>query len=277
MKRLDVRPDVAHAQDAARHITLTGALRPTLGMILGTGWASVADSLKQPVKTDYQSIPHFPRPRVQGHPGCLAVGELSGRRVAVLAGRSHLYEGYTMAEVAFPVLVLRELGVTDLIVTNAAGGLNPELAPGDLMVINDHINLPGLVGDSPLTGLPGAFLDMAGAYEPSLVQLARDVSGSVGHRAAQGVYAMVGGPTYETRAEANLLRVLGADAVGMSTIPEVVAARWSGMRVLGLSLITNAALHAGTGLTHDQVLRKVEEQAPRLRSIIEKLVGEWPR
>jgi len=277
MKKLEAPKVVIEAQEAARHIALSTSLRPSLGLVLGSGWATTAQGVTQEASLNYEDIPHFTKPHVQGHAGRLVVGILSGRPVAVLCGRPHLYEGYTMAQVAFPVLALRELGVRDLILTNAAGGLNSSFQPGDLMLVTDHINLPGLVGASPLAGLDGAFVDMAQAYDPALRDLALGLAPSLGLRLHQGVYAMVGGPTYETVAEARLLRALGADAVGMSTVPEVVAARWAGLRVLALSLITNIAAQAGPGLTHEQVLSKVQEATPHLRKLLEALAGGWPQ
>ncbi|MDP2662949.1 MAG: purine-nucleoside phosphorylase [Dehalococcoidia bacterium] len=275
MKRID-RLDPLQAREAAQHIALSASLRPTLGLVLGSGWASVSQSLAEAITIDYQDIPHFHKPRVEGHPGCLAVGWLSGRPVAVLSGRSHLYEGYTAAEVAFPVLALNELGVKDLVLTNAAGGLNSSFRPGDLMVVADHLNLPGLAGVNPLTGIEGAFVDMREAYDRGLINLARAASSSLGMTLHEGVYAMVGGPTYETPAEVNLLRTLGADAVGMSTVHEVLVARWAGMKVLAISLITNVALQQGTGLTHQEVLKTGEAESQRMRAFTEKLVASWP-
>lgn len=277
MKRPEDQLAAPQAREAARHIAFKTPLRPSLGLVLGSGWAAVGQAITQGVSLDYKEIPYFPEPHVQGHPGRLVVGLLSSRPVAALCGRPHLYEGYTMAQVAFPVLVLKELGVSDLILTNAAGGLNPAFRPGDLMLITDHISLPGLVGASPLLGLEGAFVDLGLAYDPHLMEVAQAVSSSLGERLHQGVYAMVGGPTYETPAEARLIRALGADAVGMSTVPEVVAARWAGMRVLALSLITNMALQGPAALTHQEVLRRGEEDAPRLRAFLESLSGAWPR
>lgn len=277
MKTLESRLDVLRAREAAQQIALRTPMRPSLGLVLGSGWASVAEALDGAITLDYQEIPHFHKPGVAGHPGCLVAGLLSGRPVVVLSGRPHLYEGYNIWQVAFPVLALKELGVTDLILTNAAGGLNPAFLPGDLMIINDHINLPGLIGASPLVGMEGAFVDMGAAYDTELIGLAGRVISSTGKRAHEGIYAMVGGPTYETPAEARMLRALGADAVGMSTVPEVLTARWAGMKVLALSLITNNALNPGAGLTHQAVLRRVEEETPRLRAIIRKLAKSWPQ
>lgn len=276
MMRLEDRPGPLQAREAAQHIALHTPLRPSLGLVLGSGWFSAAQAITQGVSLDYQDIPYFPKPHVLGHPGRLVLGLLSGRPVAALCGRPHLYEGYTMAQVAFPVLTLRELGVSDLILTNAAGGLNPSFQPGDLMLISDHINLPGLVGASPLTDLQGAFVDLGSAYDLHLREVAKEIAASLGERLHQGTYAMVGGPTYETIAEASLLRAWGADAVGMSTVPEVVMACWAGMRVLALSLITNLAPRVEPALTHREVVRRVEEEAPRLRALLEALAGAWP-
>ncbi len=274
MKNID-RLGPVQAREAAQQIALRTSLRPTLGLITGTGWASITHSLSEAVTISYEDIPYFHIPQVNGHAGCLSTGWLSGRPVAVLSGRLHLYEGYTAAEAVFPVLALKELGVTDLILTNAAGALNPSFRPGDLMVVADHLNLPGLAGVSPLTGVGEAFVDMSDAYDPGLIELAMAVASSMGVTVQQGVYVMVGGPSYETPAEVNLLRSLGADAVGMSTVHEVLVARWAGMRVLAISLITNMAGQQGAGLTHQEVLRTAEAASQRMTAFTERLVADW--
>lgn len=276
MKRRDESDAVTAAREAANRIARSTSLRPALGLILGSGWATAIGSMAESIDLDYADIPNFPKPRVMGHPGHLLVGLVSGKPVVALCGRPHLYEGHASSQIGFPVRVLKELGVKSLIVTNAAGGLNPSFLPGDLMAITDHINLPGLIGESPMVGIDGAFLDMNHAYDPQLIEVAMAACSSVGERLRQGVYAMVGGPTYETPAESSMLRALGADAVGMSTAPEVIVARWVGIKVLGLSLITNMAIQVQVAITHEQVLRGVEEAIPRLRALVEALVRIWP-
>lgn len=230
-------------------------------MILGTGLGDLADEVESPIVLPYAMIPHHPRPTVEGHAGELVVGTLEGVEVAVWRGRVHLYEGWSMEEISFGVRVAQRLGAGALFLTNAAGGLNPAFTSGDLMLIRDHINLPGLVGHSPLWGLNDPslgprFLDMSGAYDAALAGLAIEAGRRVGQPLREGVYAMVAGPSYETPAEGRLLRLLGADAVGMSTVPEVLVAAQVGLRVVALSAITNmVALAPGTVATsHAEVL-----------------------
>lgn len=218
---------------------------PLVGLVCGSGLGALAQELQQPQSFDYSDIPHFPRSTVQGHAGRLVVGHLGGCPCAVLQGRFHLYEGYSPAQVALPVRTLALLGAHTVVLTNAAGSLRPELRPGHLLVIRDHIDLPGLAGRSPLAGpnderFGPRFPAMAGAYDASLRRLALALAPAP-LRARSGVYCGVGGPSYETPAECRLLRTLGGDAVGMSTVSEAAAARHCGLRVLGLSLITNAA------------------------------------
>jgi purine-nucleoside phosphorylase len=215
-----------------------------VGLVLGTGLGSLAERIAAAVTVPYAEIPGMPPPGVEGHVGDLVVGELDGIGCAALRGRVHFYEGHSMAACTYGVRLLRALGADTLIVTNAAGGLNPRFLAGDAMVITDHIFLPGMAGFHPLRGPHDPargerFPVMAGAYEPALADLAAAAAQAAGVRCHRGVYAMVAGPSYETGAEIRFLRAVGADAVGMSTCPEVVVARHAGMRVLALSLITN--------------------------------------
>ncbi|MHB8993375.1 MAG: purine-nucleoside phosphorylase [Chloroflexota bacterium] len=217
-------------------------IEPRVGVILGSGLGAVADEVEEAVAISYGDIPGFPCTTVPGHQGRLVLGTMEGVGVAVMMGRPHLYEGFTPARVGFPVQLLGALGVETLVVTNAAGGLRPSLEVGELMLLEDHVSLPGMAGLSPLMGIPGAqerFVIMAEAYDETLRRLVLEAGGEKGIRVSGGVYAMVVGPNYETPAEARFLRQLGADAVGMSTVPEVIVARWLGMRVLGISCITN--------------------------------------
>jgi len=242
-------------------------LMPRVGLILGSGLGALADALEQAVVVPYQDIPGFHQPKVAGHRGELAVGRLSGQPVAVLRGRFHFYEGYTMQEVTFPVRALRALGCDTLIVTNAAGGLRPDWQVGDIMRISDQIFLPGMAGHHPLIGpnddrLGPRFPAMVGAFDEELAAVARAVAAEQGTPLREGVYCMVAGPSFESAAELRLLRALGADAVGMSTAPEVMVARHGGMRVLGLSLITNLALPDGPPANHEEVLAAGEQAAP---------------
>lgn len=251
--------------------------RPTVGLVLGSGLSGLADALVDPVTIPYSQIPHCPSTTVPGHPGELRIGTLAGSRAAVLVGRLHCYEGYSPEQVAFPVRLLGQLGCQTLVVTNAAGGLNPLFWPGDLMAITDHINFLGLAGHSPLAG-PEAeafgprFLDLKDAYDPGLIELAISASQRLGIELRRGVYAMVPGPSYETPAEVRLLQALGADAVGMSTVPEVLAARQLGMRVLAISCITNLA-SAGEKVSHEEVLAAGLAAGPLLANLIREVVA----
>lgn len=220
-----------------------GSFAPEILLILGSGLSWLGDTVEDPVKVHFADIPHFRRPTAPGHPGRLIFGTLQGRRVAVMQGRLHRYEGYDFAEIAFPVRVLRLLGAEKLIVTNAAGAVNLDFQAGDLMLITDHIKL---IGDSPLRGpdLPEfgpRFPDATHLYDPDLCQAARDVAAELEIPLREGVYMYMPGPQYETPAEIRAIRSLGADAVGMSTVPEVITAAHCGMRVLGFTLLSNMA------------------------------------
>jgi purine-nucleoside phosphorylase len=254
---------------AARAVRRAGR-SPDVGLILGSGLGDLAERVEDAARTPYSEMPGMARPGVLGHAGELVLGRLGGQSVAVLRGRVHFYEGHDAATVAFPVRVLRELGCQTLLVTNAAGGLNPAYSVGDLMAIEDHIFLPGLAGLSPLVGAPGErFVSMVDAYDPSLVELALVCAEKIGLALRRGVYAMVVGPSFETAAELRLLSIVGADAVGMSTAPEVVVARQLGMRVLGLSCITNMALpDARKPVDHQEVLETGQRVKSRFASLI---------
>jgi len=272
--------ELERVRAAAAHVAQRAAMRPRVGMILGSGLGILADQMEGAVSLAYSEIPHFPSSTVPGHRGRLVAGRLTGTPVWAMQGRVHFYEGYSMADVVRPVRVMRELGVTTLIVTNAAGGLNPAFSAGDLMLIADHINL---LGTNPLIGpnedaFGPRFPDMTSAYDPELRRLARGVAEQEGLRLQEGIYACVSGPSYETPAEIRALRILGADAVGMSTVPEVIAARHMGMRVLGISCITNLA--AGISphpLSHDEVVEtgaRVARDFARLMTGIVARLGE---
>ncbi|MCL5026987.1 MAG: purine-nucleoside phosphorylase [Chloroflexi bacterium] len=254
------------------------ALAPAVGLVLGSGLGDLAREVVDAIRVPYGEIPGFPKVGVAGHAGVLSLGTLEGAPVAVMEGRPHFYECGQMAQVAFPIRLLHALGCEALIVTNAAGGLNPDLRPGDLMLIADHICWPALVGGSPLMEEVdgGGFVDMAGAYDAGLRSIAGRVAEEHGVAFRQGVYAQVGGPQYETPAEVRLLRAAGADAVGMSTAAEVIVARQLGMRVLGVSCITNAAGHAG-GVSHAEVLERGHAAAERLCVVIRGVVAALVR
>jgi purine-nucleoside phosphorylase len=251
-----------------------GGLTPRVGIILGSGLGAFADGFERKTIIPYQDLPHFPHSSVPGHAGRMVLGLVGGEPVVAMQGRVHSYEGYSPMQVAFPARVLCALGIRALGVTNAAGGVNTQFIPGDLMAITDHINLSGW---NALTGpnddrLGPRFPDMSRAYAPRLRELLLESSQRTQVSLRQGVYAMVAGPSYETPAEIRMLRTLGADAVGMSTVPEVVAAGHMGVPVVGISCITNLA--AGVGdkpLTHDEVA----ETANRVAGIFSRLLTDF--
>lgn len=249
------------ALEAVAAIRTRTSLQPAVALILGSGLGDLAYEVCNAAVIPYEEIPHFARSTVIGHAGRLLLGTLADVPVVVMQGRFHFYEGYTPQTLTFPVRVMNLLGAHTLLVTNAAGGINPAYRPGDFMLISDHINLPGLVGANPLLGpneerFGERFPPLAKAYDANLRALARMVAGNVPDLTIhEGIYAMVGGPSYETGAELRFLGALGADAVGMSTAPEVVVARHAGMRVLGISLITNSATGSESeNVNHAEVL-----------------------
>ena len=268
-------------REAASYVRARTRLHPSVGIILGSGLADVAKAVETQDVIAYEEIPHFPISTVEGHRGELVLGRWEGREVMVMRGRGHYYEGYPMPSVTLPVRVMQSLGIDSLIVTNAAGALNPSFDPGDIMVITDHINLVGMLGANPLRGpndwdLGPRFPDMSAAYDAKLVELALEVAEGLPGRVRQGVYVMVAGPSYETPAEVRTLRLFGADAVGMSTAPEVVVARHAGMRVLGISLISNvcfAGPPVGSGVSHEDVLEAGEAAVPRIRALLSGVIG----
>lgn len=249
---------------------------PELGIILGSGLGKLAERVEAPTVIDYVDIPHFPVSTVIGHSGKLIVGTLASRRVMVLQGRFHYYEGYDMHEVTFPVRVMQLLGINGLIVTNAAGGVNRGYHPGDLVVIQDHINL---MGNNPLRGanlseLGPRFPDLSEAYNGKWREKALSLMPEHGIAPQQGIYAALSGPTYETPSEIRYLRTIGADLVGMSTVPEVIAANHGGMRVLGISCVTNMA--AGIlqqKLDHKEVLATADRIEQVFLSYMTELVA----
>lgn len=260
--------------EAAREkIAAAGGVQPRIALILGSGLGAMADELEQAVVVRYEDIPDFPVSTVQSHRGELAIGVLEQQPVAVMRGRFHFYEGYSMQQVTFPVRVLHALGCELLIVTNAAGGLHTDWQVGDIMCLRDHIFLPGMAGHHPLRGpnddrLGLRFPPMLNAYDPGLRKLAQEVARSQGITLHEGVYAMVSGPAFESGAELRMLQLLGADAVGMSTAPEVVVAQHSGMRVLGFSLVTNLALPDGSPANHLEVMEAGEAAKPRFSKLL---------
>jgi purine-nucleoside phosphorylase len=247
--------------------------QPAFGIILGSGLGGLSKSIASAVRVPFGEIPGFPEVTVAGHEGAVIVGSLGGREVVALSGRFHMYEGHPAALAAFPVRVFHALGAHDLFVSNAAGGISPKLAVGDLMMISDHLNL---MGTNPLVGEARdgeiRFPDMTDAYNPGLRWLLRTTAEALGIKLREGVYAGLLGPSYETPSEVKMLRLLGADAVGMSTVPEVIVARALGMRVAGVSVITNAAAGVtGAALSHAEVL----ETTARVSAAFESLVTEF--
>ena len=255
--------------------TRIGDRTPRVGLILGSGLGDYADGLENPAFIGYGEIPEFPHSTVSGHLGRLVVGERAGVMCAAMQGRVHCYEGHTAADVAFPARVLVRLGCEILIITNAAGGLHHPA--GTLMLIRDHLNL---LGDNPLRGehddkLGARFPDMSRAYDPELRELARQAADQIGLELGEGVYAALAGPSYETPAEIKMLGVLGADAVGMSTVPEVIVANQMGARVLGISCITNAAAgQTGMPLTHDEVKVTAAKVRDEFAALLDGVLGK---
>ena len=247
---------------------------PRIGLILGTGLGSLADEVTDPIVLPYSDIPSWPLSTVQGHKGRLVIGKLAGQQVMVLQGRVHYYEGYSMAQVTLPVRIMQRLGVEILVVTNAAGAINPNFEPGDVMLITDHIGLVAMAGLNPLRGpnidaLGERFPDMSQAYDRKLMELARQAAKAGGVPLHEGVYIGLSGPSFETPADLRFLRGIGADSVGMSTVPEVIVARHGRMRVLGLSGISNKAnLDGDTMTTHEEVLQAGLVLVPKLKEII---------
>jgi purine-nucleoside phosphorylase len=267
---------LARLDEATRVVRERTPLRPTIGVVLGSGLGDFTDGLQDAVTLPFDEIPHVKSATVIGHTGALVVGTLDGVPVAALKGRLHYYEGRPLADVVFPVRLLGRLGVRALVLTNAAGAINPDFEPGELMILRDHINLLGnpLMGPNE-EGLGERFPDMSTAYDPALREIAARACASAGITAHEGVYIAVTGPSYETPAEIRMARTLGADAVGMSTVPEVIAARHMGIRLLTLSCLTNMA--AGVidrPLDHADVLRVAERLRATLLDVLTRIVKD---
>ncbi|MBK6794761.1 MAG: purine-nucleoside phosphorylase [Anaerolineales bacterium] len=250
------------------------SIQPMIGMILGSGLNGLADSVQNPVFISYSDLPNFPTSTVHGHVGRFVIGELEGKPVIVMQGRIHYYEGYTMGEVTLPVRVMHRLGVHSMFVTNAAGGVNADFVPGDVMLITDQLNLMGMSGLNPLMGpnldeIGPRFPDMSQPYDRDYCNLARSVARQAGLTLREGVYAGLSGPSFESPADLRFLRLAGADAVGMSTVPEVIIARHGGMRVLGLSGVSNKAnLDGSTITTHEEVIEAGKVITPKVEAIV---------
>jgi purine-nucleoside phosphorylase len=262
-------------EQAAKYLQSKYKQTPKIGLILGSGLGVLADEIENPVKIPYNEIPNFPVSTVEGHAGQLVFGTLMGTEVVAMQGRFHFYEGYGLDKVTFPVRVMKEIGVETLIVTNAAGGVNESFEPGDLMVLSDHINN---MGQNPLIGpsdpkLGVRFPDMSQAYDRELREIAKKVAAELRIPVREGVYVANTGPTYETPAEIRALRTLGGDAVGMSTVPEVIVARHANLKVLGLSCISNmAAGILDQPLSHDEVIETTEKVKGNFLNLVKKIV-----
>jgi purine-nucleoside phosphorylase len=260
---------------AAQFIQSQSSLQPSIGLVLGSGLGPLAEAVRVDARIPASRIPGWPVPRVEGHRGEVLLGDLEGRPVVVLEGRPHYYEGHSISRLGLPVRVMRRLGARTLIVTNAAGAVNPAYAPGDLMLIVDHVNLIGMAGLSPLRGpnldeFGPRFPDMSQAYDRGLMDLARAVAVQEHLGLHEGIYICLAGPAFETPADLRFLRSAGADAVGMSTVPEVVTARHSGMKVLGISGISNKAnLQGETPTSHQEVLEAGTVLAPKLARLVQ--------
>ncbi len=265
----------SQVQEAAAYIRRKSKFTPKIGMVLGSGLGSLADEIQNAERYSYHEIPNFPVSTVKGHKGQLVIGNLEGKEVLVMQGRVHYYEGYTMQEVVFPVRVMQELGIDTFLVTNASGGINKKMYPGALMIIRDHINL---MGDNPLIGPNNdrwgtRFPDMLHIYDRQLIKLAQDVAGEQGFEIFTGVHSAVTGPNYETGAELKMIGILGADTVGMSTVPEVMVARHAGMRILGICAITDVPVLAPDEvLTHADVVKVANEIKPKFLKLMKGIL-----
>ncbi len=271
----DLHARIVESAHALRDQMPAGLEPPEIAIVLGSGLGALADRLTDAATIPYDLIPHFPRPSVAGHLGNVLIGRLAGTPVLAFQGRFHYYEGHDLEAVTFPVRVLKELGIKTLILTAATGGINPTYQPGDLMVLCDHLNL---LGTNPLRGpnddrLGVRFPDMTEVYARSLRLLIQDLAKQTGLTIHEGVYAALPGPSYETPAEIRMLRTLGADVVGMSTVPEAIVARHAGLEVLAFALVTNAAAGVtGAAITHEEVLTEGRAAGQRLGALIEAIV-----
>lgn len=261
--------------ESANYIKSRITCEPEIGMVLGSGLGVLAEEVEDGITIDYKDIPHFPMSTVAGHSGCLVIGKINGKCVLIQKGRWHFYEGYKMEEVTFCIRVMRQLGILKLFVTNAAGGINPYFVPGDLMIIADHVNM---MGTNPLIGpndehFGTRFPDLSKAYTPEYRILAKQCAAEIGLQVQEGVYMGLTGPSYETQAELRLFQRWGLDAVGMSTVPEVIVAAHCGMKVLGISCITNIFI-PGKAADHKEVLDAAEKVKPFFKKLTKLVVSK---
>jgi purine-nucleoside phosphorylase len=276
MKEYFTLAEIDEVTNFVRNLT---QYQPKIGLILGSGLGDLAKSIENPDFIPYKDIPSWPKSTVHGHSGQLVIGKLEGQTVIVMQGRAHYYEGYSMAEVTLPVRVMKRLGVEILIVTNAAGAINPDYEPGDVMFLSDHIAMIAMAGNNPLRGpnieeFGPRFPDMSQPYDAKLQNLAKSVAEKANIDTHKGVYISLSGPSFESPADLRFLRTIGADAVGMSTVPEVIVARHASMRVLGISGISNKAnLDGSTMTTHEEVLEAGNVLVPKLTTIIRGFIA----
>ena len=274
MKTQSESVTIEHIDAAADSVRKRITQQPRIGMILGSGLGGLAESVENAEIVPYDELPHWPVSTVYGHSGRLVIGSLESQPVLVMQGRVHYYEGYPMPWTAFPVRVMRRVGIESLVITNAAGAVNPDYEPGDLMMLTDHLNLIGMAGPNPLRGpnldeFGVRFPDMSRVYDREYHAHARAVAKAAGVTLHEGVYVALAGPSFETPADLRFLRMAGADAVGMSTVPEAIVARHSGIRVLGISGISNKAnLDGDTETTHEEVLEAGRILVPRLEAVV---------
>ena len=265
-------------KESAQFIQGRTSLRPTTGIILGSGLGSLVDIMEERAVIPYTEIPNFPRSHVAGHAGNLVIGRIGQEIIAAMQGRFHYYEGFTMKEVTYPIYVMKLLGIENLIVTNACGGINRDFEPGDLMILTDYINMLGnnsLIGENDQR-FGVRFPDMSEAYAKELIRKAEKTAEKLGISCKKGVYAIFSGPCYETAAEIRAYERLGADAIGMSTVPETIAANYLGMKVLGIACITNMATGiAKTKHSHEEVMRIAGESSEKLCSWVRQLLLDW--
>lgn len=272
MSKMELKDQIKEAVNFIRQYT---RMQPKIGIILGTGLGGLAKEIKKDVVLDYENIPHFPISTVESHHGKLIFGKLSGKNVVAMQGRFHYYEGYTMQQITFPVRVMKFLGVDTLLISNAAGGMNPNFKRGDIMVITDHINL---LGDNPLIGknddsLGPRFPDMSEPYSKKLIEISENVALELKIKLQRGVFVAVPGPNLETRAEYRFLRGIGADAVGMSTVPENIVANHMGMKVLGFSIITDECFpDALKPASVEEIIAVANKTEPKLRMIMKEVI-----
>ncbi|HEU5139574.1 MAG TPA: purine-nucleoside phosphorylase [Bacillales bacterium] len=267
---------VSKMKEAVQSIEKQVDVKPEVGLILGSGLGDLADEIEGAVKIKYEDIPHFPVSTVAGHAGQLVIGRLNGIPVVAMQGRFHFYEGYSMQEVTFPVRVMHGIGIEKLVVTNACGGINAGFQAGDLMIIEDHLNMTGtnpLIGPNDETSGP-RFPDMSRAYNPELIRGTEKIADHLEIDVQKGVYAGISGPSFMTPAELKMLRTLGADAVGMSTVPEVIVANHAGVKVLGISCVTDMAIAEELEpLTHEQVVATADRTKPKFIKLVKEIVA----